>query len=258
MPPTSCFRLVVVVVYRPSVVIAPFVEYLYCYEGIHLHSRETVLPSGRSQVIVPLDGRDGIFLGVSTRPVTVDPTQVRSVVGALLKPAGVFAVFGIGAHELRDRAVALGDICPTDARCLVDRLGGYQARLAPASELDAWIAARCPPVDDAVRQVTQVASRLSEGCSVAEAIERAGASRSSIIRRFATHVGITPKTYARLARFQRVVGELSVGSADLAQLAVRAGYFDQAHLSHEFRRFAGRPPGAYRPRSADEPNHMVD
>ena len=69
---------------------------------------------------------------------------------------------------------------------------------------------------------------------------------------------MSPKSYARIARFQRVLGALAAGGTgdpglasaplappDWAGLAQITGYSDQSHLSHDFRAFAGTTPGAY-------------
>ena len=92
-----------------------------------------------------------------------------------------------------------------------------------------------------------------------EPIQRAsGLSPARFIARFREAVGLTPKRYARVLRFQRALALIPrEGRADWAALALEAGYGDQAHLAHEFRRCAGMAPTAYRPLSADQPNHVI-
>ena len=60
-------------------------------------------------------------------------------------------------------------------------------------------------------------------------------------RRFADAVGYGPKTLERILRFQRFL-TLAIHEADLARLALDAGYADQAHLTRECTRLAGLPP----------------
>ena len=66
-------------------------------------------------------------------------------------------------------------------------------------------------------------------------------------RRFKAAVGITPKAYARLLRFQEATALLmqpeTVGS--LADVAMSAGYYDQSHLTRDFAALAGMTPGTY-------------
>jgi AraC-like DNA-binding protein len=70
-----------------------------------------------------------------------------------------------------------------------------------------------------------------------------GVSERQLRRRFEDAVGYGPKTLARVLRFQRFLA-LAAGGGDLARLALSAGYADQAHLTRECRRLAGRTPVA--------------
>jgi AraC-like DNA-binding protein len=73
-----------------------------------------------------------------------------------------------------------------------------------------------------------------------------GLSRKRFSERFKTEVGVTPKRYCRLLRFQRALARAHGGdSVDWGDLALACGYFDQAHLIHEFREFSGLTPTAY-------------
>lgn len=76
------------------------------------------------------------------------------------------------------------------------------------------------------------------------------------IELFRSAVGLTPKHFYRVQRFAAVLRRLATaGAADLADLATSAGYSDQAHLTREFRAFAGITPTQYRPRGTDAVFH---
>ena len=68
-------------------------------------------------------------------------------------------------------------------------------------------------------------------------------------RRFATlfcdAVGLTPKVFARVQRLHRVTTELARGDRPLAEVALAAGYYDQAHFNRDFRDMTGITPGSY-------------
>ncbi|MGH8930211.1 MAG: helix-turn-helix domain-containing protein, partial [Egibacteraceae bacterium] len=88
-----------------------------------------------------------------------------------------------------------------------------------------------------------------------------GMTPKRLARRFADEVGLTPKRFARVRRFQRLLvaaGDAARAAAgvDWARLASECGYYDQAHLIHDFRAFSGMSPSSYRPRSAWERNHV--
>jgi AraC-like DNA-binding protein len=71
-----------------------------------------------------------------------------------------------------------------------------------------------------------------------------GWSRKRLIGRFREHVGVAPKLYGRLLRFQAAVETLRSATDDLAfaELALACGYYDQSHLYRDFRAFAGATP----------------
>jgi len=79
------------------------------------------------------------------------------------------------------------------------------------------------------------------GARVDELGAALGVSDRQLRRRFADAVGYAPKTLARVLRFQRFLALAATGD-DLARLALGAGYSDQAHLTRETRRLAGRTP----------------
>jgi transcriptional regulator GlxA family with amidase domain len=69
---------------------------------------------------------------------------------------------------------------------------------------------------------------------------------------FAAEVGLTPKLFGRVLRFQHVIASSqNTAVVDWAQLAVECGYFDQAHLIHEFVEFSGMTPADYWGRQND-------
>jgi transcriptional regulator GlxA family with amidase domain len=71
-------------------------------------------------------------------------------------------------------------------------------------------------------------------------------SRKHLGDLFDTHIGLTPKTYARMFRFRHVVDIVQRGQAlDWTHVAQSCGYYDQAHFNHEFREFSGMSPGEY-------------
>ena len=71
-------------------------------------------------------------------------------------------------------------------------------------------------------------------------------SRKHLNNLFDAHIGLTPKTYARMFRFRRVVDLVQRGHGlDWTRIAMSCGYYDQAHFNHEFREFSGMSPGEY-------------
>ena len=156
-------------------------------------------------------------------------------------PAGTAALLGVTPAELCGVIAPLGDVAPALDRALALWLESG-AGLAPLWDL-------------LVRHArARRESALAEGARRLAAPRRAaigevaGAlslSRRQLARRFAREVGWTPREFRRLARFSAAVGIAAAGPvAGWSALAQRAGYFDHAHLAHEFRHFAGATPTA--------------
>lgn len=81
---------------------------------------------------------------------------------------------------------------------------------------------------------------------VRDVARRVGLSQRRFIQVFAAEVGLTPKLYGRVRRFQRVLALVGgVPTPDWARVAVESGYFDQSHLIRDFRAFAGLTPEEY-------------
>jgi AraC-like DNA-binding protein len=82
--------------------------------------------------------------------------------------------------------------------------------------------------------------------SAAELADKTGYSQRYFIKLFRNEVGLTPKRVHRLCRFRRVIETVqNAASPDWTDIALSLGYFDQAHLIHEFREFSGVTPEQY-------------
>ena len=109
---------------------------------------------------------------------------------------------------------------------------------------EAVLRARLPTVRGMHPAVAAALAQLRQDEGIAAAVRTSGYSHRRFIALFREAVGLTPKVYCRVQRFQRVLS----GSPDmpLAALAFDAGYADQPHFTREFRELAGVSPGQYR------------
>ncbi|MGW8958764.1 DUF6597 domain-containing transcriptional factor [Paenibacillus sp. NPDC055715] len=83
----------------------------------------------------------------------------------------------------------------------------------------------------------------SGSMSVKELAEREAISERQINRKFGQWIGISPKKFSEVVRFQSVLHSIqSGGSLDWTELALKHSFFDQAHLIRDFRRFYGDSP----------------
>lgn len=244
-----------------------FIDDVYCMTGVPRHRRMTVPPMPSAHLFVNLGGparlwdsdpsvppavfTDGWFMGVWTRRYVIEyPPWVR-LVGVHFKPWGMSPFVDLPATELRDRSVPADAVWP---RSSLDRIRNRVGSLASADEalrvMEEELRARLAEAPlrglDLVRHTGQGLETAHGALSIAALTDAAGVSATHLATQFKTHVGVTPKRVARIYRFARLI--LSVDAlrpVDWSALAQSAGYFDQAHLSREFKDFTGHTPTAY-------------
>jgi AraC-like DNA-binding protein len=257
--------------HQPAPPLAEFVDDIWQCADAPPHPRERVLPSGTVELVINL--REDAFhiydpaapahvrrysgamvSGTYAGAFVIDPRQHASIIGVHFKPGGASAILGLPSDDLAETHLDLEALwgCSAAVR-LRERLCGAvtpaeRFRLVEAELLHRLLRpqrARHPAVPVAVRWFEQAAPIPS----VHEIARRLGLSQRRFIQVFTAQVGLTPKLFSRILRFQRVRQSLepsaTFAAPDWARTAVRCGYFDQSHLIRDFREFSGLNPGDY-------------
>ncbi len=164
-----------------------------------------------------------------------------------LTPAGALALFGAVA-ALNDAVVPLDDALGGRAARLVERLAETPTWGERLDVLDEALG-RTDPVPALSPEVAWLRRRLlaTHGQARVEPLmDETGWSRRLVTERFRRQLGLPPKAYARLVRFEHANALLAAPRAGrtLADVAVEAGYYDQSHLTRDFAALAGTTPGA--------------
>lgn len=234
--------------------------------------REHALPSGAMHLVVrltdsPLRMADPLKGEVAQ---TVAPSLVGGMrsgyyvrellepscsVGAVLRPGAAGCLFGVTAGALAERHTSLEDLWGLAARDLRDRLLEQRRPEDRLAVFEAALAARLPRVHGLHPAVAQALAQFPSGASVAEVVRQGGVSHRRFIELFRQSVGLAPKTFLRVQRFQRALPALCAGPS-LAAVAADLGYSDQSHFNREFLAFSGVTPLAYRMRHGAELNHL--
>ncbi len=158
------------------------------------------------------------------------------------------AVLGVPASAVAGRIVALEDLWGDAAtRRLCARLADACDTVDAAVILESAIAERLATADGRharAQLVRAAADRLTSANVNAVAIDL-GVSERHLRRVFHETVGVSPKAFAKLARFHRALrAAREHAHAGWASIAAAAGYYDQAHLIADFRAIAGVTPRA--------------
>jgi AraC-like DNA-binding protein len=217
----------------PTAVLRPWVECFWTRRDGNAIGVQRVLPDGCADLVFDLAGGDAMAVGTMTKPLVLPPGGRHDFFGVRFRPGRAAAFLRIPLAEITDARVPLRDLWQTD---VPERLVTVQDRVAA---LESELIRRLRPDRDA--RVDAAIERIAAGAGRVDAIARElGISRQHLARQFQQHVGVSPKTFARVMRVRRVIES---ANRDWADVAARHGYYDQSHLIADFRDLAGTTPG---------------
>lgn len=166
------------------------------------------------------------------------------------------ASLSVPAGELLNRSVSLEDLLGRTLTLeLCERVCEARDDRARVLAVEQFLMA-LPFTSDALVARATVLLTQANSLSVAETAAELGVSERQLERRFRSRAGVSPKQFARLARFERAMaaadpslsstsfgsGDTPEGPPSLAAIAQRAGYYDQSHLVRDVREFARTTP----------------
>lgn len=236
-------------------------------------AREQVLPSGCLHLVIRLDGPplrlidpdngrvsepgSAVVAGIRDRFHRKQAAAGIATVGVQLHAGAARALFGVSAAEIAGQHLPLDALLGSQADRLREQL---QAAEGPAQRLDrlaSWLIAQRVNTADPHPAVLATLAGLRAGDSIAEVVRSSGFSHRYLAARFLDAVGLTPKRFQRVLRFQRALAMAHARPMRAwADIAHSAGYSDQAHLSREFQAIAGVAPGVWR-RAAPRHRHHL-
>ena len=255
-----------------------FVEQVTCFSGsTPNHHREKLLPDGAIELIVDLGqtskklyagDRDERFVdysrawisGMHRKPVVIEAQQQASLLVIRFRPGGAYAFMRDAGEGITGAVVPLCDLLGAAAASLRDRVLEARGVGNKMAAVEAWLYERAGGMPEADPLVAYLVRRLErpQGVRIAALAEEVGYTERHVLARFKRAVGLSPKQFARIRRFQLVLEALAAGGTedieltgeplpapDWADLAAGFGYADQAHFSHEFSGFADMTPSAY-------------
>lgn len=262
----------------PTPPLSEFVELLWLYEGYQQpHKKERLLPDGSMELVVNLNEdltrvydpqdtgkfdtlRGAVVAGPHSEFFVIDTAEQHTVAGVHFKPGGAFPFLGLPASELRNAMVSLEDLWGTLAGQLRERLLQAGTPRAKFWILEQTLLARAAPRFERHPAVAFALNQFHDvphTRTVADVTGQIGLSAKRFIQVFHEQVGLTPKVFCRIRRFQRALRMTRKGQpVAWAALAAECGYFDQAHFIHDFRAFSGINPSTYISYCTEHLNHV--
>jgi AraC-like DNA-binding protein len=256
-----------------------FVDLFWFYDGYFPgpHSKERLMPDGSVELVINLKEDEAriydrekldryerlpgaLLCGPHSSFFVIDTSQQASVIGVHFKPGGAFPFFKMPAGELHNLHVSLEDLWGHEAGLLRERLLEVQT---PENKLrvleDCLLERACRPLERhrAVDCALGLFRNIHTAPAIAELADEIGISSRRFIQLFSNEVGLTPKLFARVRRFQQVLQQIRTGEDfSWADMAAGCGYFDQAHFIHDFKEFSGINPTAYLAQKTEHLNHV--
>ncbi len=253
--------------HTPGVPLARFVQCFWYWEGApESHSKERLMPTGEPCIIFNLRDEpiriydwknvdrwetygQAVLSGARSEPFVIDTLQQERVFGIQFRAGGSFPFFRMPSSEVTN--------CDVSLDCAWGRAADeIRTRLLEAESVDAMF----PAAEDAlVRQLARplelhpavsfAAQRFSANphtTSVASVLDAVGLSHRRFSELFQNQAGLTPKSFCRVRRFQRVLRSIHARrDFEWVDIALACGYYDQAHFIHDFQSFSGFTPSGY-------------
>ena len=259
--------------HRPGRPLSDFVENFWLCDGYASpHLRERIFPNGTFGLVFNL--RDGdlriyparhpdrctrfpgaVVSGPYGGYFITDRAAEASVMGVGFKPGGAFPFLGLAADELLDTHASLQDIWGRGALEIRERISAERTDARRLQILqDALLSrlVRRPERHPAVLSALDYFRRNPSRPIVGNVAREVGLSNRRFIDVFNFQVGVKPKLFLRIQRFQRVLQKVHrLPVVDWGQLALEQGYFDQSHLIRDFVAFSGISPADYLRRLRD-------
>ncbi|HEY8460894.1 MAG TPA: helix-turn-helix domain-containing protein [Blastocatellia bacterium] len=253
--------------YKPKPPLSKFVDNFWIYEGYEPERKtERILPTGALELVINLRQNElrlydaerpenrfhlsgAIVSGASGRGFAPDTAEETFIIGVHFKPGGAFPFLGLPASDLADAHVDLETLWGPSAGRLRERLCEASTSAERFQLLQEALLSRLRHGVEqhyAVSAALEMFRKNQARPTVREAAKYLGLSQRRFIQVFKAEVGITPKLFSRIQRFQQTRTFIDQNPApNWANLAVDFGYFDQSHLIREFIEFSGLSPVDY-------------
>ena len=239
----------------------PYVTGLVAYDGVGEPGVHRGLPSTSLTLVLPVGepvlvgwsvadpgpARWSVISGLRDVPAAIHHGRRQRGLQLSLTVSGARALLGVPAAALAGEILTLEE---------VGRLQQLPALVHDADDVTTAapvvLAALLDAVDeDAAATVRAEVGRslalLSRGAGVQESADQVGYGRRHLGALVRSETGLTPRTITRIARFERAQAVLRGASpGTLGDVAARAGYADQSHLTREWLALAGCTPSAWR------------
>lgn len=251
----------------PNFPLSQFVEVLVFFEGVHHeHKVDRFLPNGDVEILIDFhDTPQYIYdnetlkeiqacnhvwaSGLRTEPITIPSGTGSSMMVIAFKKGMAAPFFPFPMDEIRDSVVDADLVWGRDFAHLREELLATKEIDTRFKMVESFLLKKFrltlelnPCVAFAIAEMTERPDSLN----IARMNQRIGYSQKHFTEMFRKNVGVTPKAYLKLMRFQKAVKTIDAASLiEWDMLAQDCGFYDQSHFINDFKHFSGFTPDEY-------------
>lgn len=225
---------------------------------------ERILPDGYTEIIVnfsdkfkcTIDGEKEEFLtnsfvsGPFTKYLHLQATGKVGLLGIRFWPGMMYPFFGIPMKELANKYFDLSLVSKElskEVEFSILSSNDFEERFALVNSILAkYFMSNLITENKTIEESINII-RCSNGMIAVESLsEKIGVGSRQLERLFNLYLGVTPKMFNRITRFQKIFRELETHRINnWLVLALQCGYYDQAHFIREFKQFSGMNPNSF-------------
>lgn len=179
-------------------------------------------------------------------PIRIQQCGAVVVAGARFRTGGLMPFVTDSLHEWTDRVIPLREAFGVGARALQSAMSDANGDVDQQTQaLDDFFRSRMMLSDPMALTLRLKSAQEAAGgdLRIGALAELGGTTLRTMDRLFRRYIGVSPKTFSRVMRFQRGLNRLKFDPAvSLGTIAAECGYADQSHFVREFKRFTGVAP----------------
>jgi AraC-like DNA-binding protein len=251
----------------PPPPLAQFVENMWLVQGFSAdYTREKILPDGAIELIIDLDTQpktifddetSAVFRtvkkawisGERTRYIVIGAETNHSMVGIRFRPGGAYPFFRFPISELSESVTELDLIWGRLVDDIRDELQEITSPDDRLLRLESFLLQQVQRSLEPNRLISYAVHQLQHSpqfLAIRDLANMIGITQKHLITQFEKVVGLRPKSFARVCKFQKVVNLIEQPRPmEWSAIALECGYYDQAHFIKEFHAFSGLNPSAY-------------
>lgn len=229
----------------PSPRLRPYISHYWASRNNH-QAAHTILPDGSVDLVFAADEAATYcwLFGTSTSATEVPLMAGTTYLGVRFRPGQARHFTSLAAKELTDQYAAASEVLRFSLEGVPEQVTTTQI-FGRLNELLEKFLVRSQPEQQRIDLVIRWIERQAGNVRIEDAAGMYGRSRRQLERTFVDVVGISPKLFASIVRFQNAASRMSRPNMTLTEVALASGYTDQSHMTNEFRRLAGTSPARF-------------